>query len=774
MNRLGTSAFVAALILAVFLTQSDALAKDDGYVPLPGGAYDQTSGGTRNLSPEEALEFANGWVQQGITPNTDKVVDTVVSIFKTASPPVGALLGFASSLLGTGDGSDATSMAIQKMQSQITMIEQDIDQIEQQMNALYDLTAKTANYSRTHELKDRQQTVDKLTRQLKLGATDPNTRSSYEIEAQTVADRFLDTDAAEQDLWEWNTQAHVHIEPGHAPVVTLMQPSFSPMPTLQYYLAALSVWILTIQNEGKDPKSVIRDYGPKLLEHAKMLSVRPYWRELEETPITLPERLMAGITCEREIVSKYPDASGQCTWQATCNNNFAEHHLVWTGGSGEFRVPGGNSNTLCTLPGGLLPPRSASQQHDLDNARRKENLVYGTDAMATVEPHHSISKEDEIENRWGLQAMTLMADNLVRLARTGSLKDPYVGQFDMTFWNGAYALVVNQQGELIEYLNYYGDDRNGPKQQGPVVRAIGSATAPPVVHRTSAPLGKISAVSQRGKVRVADAGTAKIRPDLKPLPPLGTTVTPKWLLDWDQPKTIANGWGGFRDVFPASTGRNSASLFALTPEGALKWYRSDGFFAGNAKVTAPVDVGGDWNQYEKIFAGGDGILYGITHDGSLKWYRYADSVADASPQHLTGPFTVNTGWSGLVDAFADGSGVVYVVKSDGTLLWYRHTNYQTGIDPPPRPGVHVLGKRSAHWQGPKVVGNGWQNFRKIVALGNGVILAVQANGEVLWYHHSGFRDGTPKWEGPINTTQNWADAKIVIPVFPGVASAPVN
>ena len=45
----------------------------------------------------------------------------------------------------------------------------------------------------------------------------------------------------------------------------------------------------------------------------------------------------------------------------------------------------------------------------------------------------------------------------------------------------------------------------------------------------------------------------------------------------------------------------------------------------------------------------------------------------------------------------------------------------------------------------KKVGNGWSNFKHVFSGGDGVIYAVRDNGDLLWYRHDGWGDGSFAW-----------------------------
>ncbi len=183
---------------------------------------------------------------------------------------------------------------------------------------------------------------------------------------------------------------------------------------------------------------------------------------------------------------------------------------------------------------------------------------------------------------------------------------------------------------------------------------------------------------------------------------------------WQGPRKVGNGWGSFRDIIAA--GGNT--LYALTAEGKLVWYRHDGFNDGSSAWTAPVEVGSGWS-FSRIFSGGQGIVYGITNDGKLVWYR--NNGADHGMRSWQPAKVVGSGWGSFREVFSTGLGAIYAVRRDGSLLFYRHDGYATG---------------EFKWQEPRFVGSGWNSFAKIVPNSDGVILGIVPNGKLYW-----FRDG---------------------------------
>jgi hypothetical protein len=219
---------------------------------------------------------------------------------------------------------------------------------------------------------------------------------------------------------------------------------------------------------------------------------------------------------------------------------------------------------------------------------------------------------------------------------------------------------------------------------------------------------------------------------------------------WEGPKKVGTGWNSFKDVIPA--GGNS--FYALTPDDRLIWYRHDGFNEGSFTWSPQVEVGNGWS-FVRIFSGGEGIVYAVKSDGTLLWYR--NNSANHGERSWDEAKVVGSSWDHFKDVFSTGKGAIYAVQNDGRLLLYQHEGYQTG---------------AATWQQDRVVGTDWNQFQQIIPSGDGVILAIRPNGELLWYKHRGltspvgFGRLTETWDGPVVIGSGWQDFGKVIALIP--------
>ncbi|MCS7482200.1 N,N-dimethylformamidase beta subunit family domain-containing protein [Umezawaea endophytica] len=69
-----------------------------------------------------------------------------------------------------------------------------------------------------------------------------------------------------------------------------------------------------------------------------------------------------------------------------------------------------------------------------------------------------------------------------------------------------------------------------------------------------------------------------------------------------------------------------------------------------------------------------------------------------------------------------GTGIVYAIQADGVLLWYRHSGWQTG---------------AASWSngGGLAIGSGWQQFKTVLAAADGQLFAIGEDGSMRWYKY---------------------------------------
>ena len=84
-----------------------------------------------------------------------------------------------------------------------------------------------------------------------------------------------------------------------------------------------------------------------------------------------------------------------------------------------------------------------------------------------------------------------------------------------------------------------------------------------------------------------------------------------------------------------------------------------------------------------------------------------------------------------------GNGIIYAIQADGQLLWYRHTGWQTGAN------------TWANGGAPRTIGTGWNRFVTVLANSDGQIFGFMADGTCRWYKYqvSNLSTGAGTWAG---------------------------
>jgi hypothetical protein len=184
----------------------------------------------------------------------------------------------------------------------------------------------------------------------------------------------------------------------------------------------------------------------------------------------------------------------------------------------------------------------------------------------------------------------------------------------------------------------------------------------------------------------------------------------------------------------------AASLAAIAP----KISRTDSALAG-----LPAAAGGGFLH---VFYGGNGTvsvdsglprvgtIYGIDSNGDLRWYRYSgQGEQDPSGSKGWDPNSgnrVGNGWQNFLFVMGCGDGVILAINPDGDLLWYQYDG--DGEDDP-------SGSIGWHPNSGNPIGNGWQNFLHVfVTPREGrfsssrlTVYAVADDGDLRWYAYDG-------------------------------------
>jgi hypothetical protein len=225
---------------------------------------------------------------------------------------------------------------------------------------------------------------------------------------------------------------------------------------------------------------------------------------------------------------------------------------------------------------------------------------------------------------------------------------------------------------------------------------------------------------------------------------------------WNPPQRVGDGWRtGLQNIYPA--GQNG--IYTLDDNGNLKWFWHTGVLDGSYRWREPSQlVGTGWNSFTKIIPMDRGVIYGILPDGTLRWHKhlnYMTGLGGTGDGAWAKAKIVHSGFDKYRTVFGGGNGVLYAVGNDGKLYWYRHKDYldnpavapinlPRGLNANTIAALRNIWNRS--WEGPKVVGDGWDTPTKLFSPGEGHIYAVMPNGDLMYYRHTGWQNGTYVWD----------------------------
>jgi hypothetical protein len=200
---------------------------------------------------------------------------------------------------------------------------------------------------------------------------------------------------------------------------------------------------------------------------------------------------------------------------------------------------------------------------------------------------------------------------------------------------------------------------------------------------------------------------------------------------------VGNGWNEGLRVFKGDPHGNDGVIYRVDSQGDLYWYKHLGHATGSQDWIHGKKVGNSWQDVRIAFAAGAGIVYVIDKNGDLRWYRHL-GYGDGSGTWANGGIgsKVGVGWGGMRFAFAGGNGIIYAIDRQGDLYWYRHEGHTDG--------TFVWGNGAT---GAKV-GNGWNEVPSAFSGGNGVIYALKRDDNLYWYNHTGFATGAGTWTPP--------------------------
>ena len=160
--------------------------------------------------------------------------------------------------------------------------------------------------------------------------------------------------------------------------------------------------------------------------------------------------------------------------------------------------------------------------------------------------------------------------------------------------------------------------------------------------------------------------------------------------------------------------------------------------AGQAFAVAVACCGCDSAWYCSWAAGScsqkGSTVYVPPRPVDLFWYRHTGYRNGANTWENGGQGSqIGASWAGFRKVFGGQDGVIYAIDTDGNLLWYKHTGYRNGANT---------------WESAngRQVGTGWGDFTHVFGGRDGIIYAIDTNGNLLWYKHTGYQNGANSWQ----------------------------
>ncbi len=148
-----------------------------------------------------------------------------------------------------------------------------------------------------------------------------------------------------------------------------------------------------------------------------------------------------------------------------------------------------------------------------------------------------------------------------------------------------------------------------------------------------------------------------------------------------------------------------------------------------------------------------GRMFGVDEGGDLRYYRYlGNGASNPSGSHKAEDGTpswdahtgnpIGNGWQGFLHVLGCGDGVIMAVEPNGDLRWYRYDGDGTAD----RSGALGWDPASSN-----IIGNGFHSFVHLFAKpAEGLttrplaqLFGVEPNGDLRWYGYSGNGDQDP-------------------------------
>lgn len=133
-----------------------------------------------------------------------------------------------------------------------------------------------------------------------------------------------------------------------------------------------------------------------------------------------------------------------------------------------------------------------------------------------------------------------------------------------------------------------------------------------------------------------------------------------------------------------------------------------------------------------VVAAENGVFYVGDKDnpGKMYWYKYTGVNGRDGWANESGK-VIGRGWNSFKKILAGKDGVIFAIAQSGDLYWYQYLG-NNGEE------------KWATGSGTKISG-GWNTFKDVAVGADNNFFAVQENGEMLWYKYTG-KNGADSWE----------------------------
>lgn len=232
-------------------------------------------------------------------------------------------------------------------------------------------------------------------------------------------------------------------------------------------------------------------------------------------------------------------------------------------------------------------------------------------------------------------------------------------------------------------------------------------------------------------------------------------------------EVLGTGWQSFAEVF----GTYDVVMYAFSDNGAIDWYREVDFAQGPNGWRGPNRVRAErgfflFHENHQHVNGGSGTFYLLrSYQDGFRIKQSLELSVHGDPSNGLGVFRdsslVAQEFNSYPTLIGGGEGVLFGIDKAGDLYWLKHSSW-------PNAGTQL--------EGPVKIGNGWNSFARVLALGDGFIAGIYPSGAMLLYHFQQWRWGprneSPIWHGPVRVPgTQWQGFPTLIPM---VGSEPVR